>query len=303
MGTKRLHDFVKVESTEDVLREVKTILQRIAPIDDRRIVAAYDAIVGLYRGDFPGYQACNTYYHDLRHTVDTFLTLSRLIHGATRHNETFSDRQITLGLIAALFHDAGYIQEDDDKVGTGAKHTAVHVRRSMDFLSRYGAEFGLTADEIADGRMMILCTDLSVDLSAVTHPERRIELLGKMLGAGDILAQMADPLYLEKLLFLYHEFKEGMIGDYEGEVDLLRKTIGFYDIITRRLAGFAKAVDGYITAHFTERWDVHENLYTVAITNHKNYLLKILDQKDTDPREFLRRSGIVDKVREKYGAE
>ena len=82
---------------------------------------------------------------------------------------------------------------------------------------------------------MILCTDLSADISAIDFSSDAIGLLGKMLGTVDLLAQMADRTYLEKLLFLYHEFSEARVGDYKDEIDLLRKTVIFYDFIDRRL--------------------------------------------------------------------
>jgi len=71
----------------------------------------------------------------LRHTTDTFLAMARMIHGATLEGETFSERHINLGLIAALLHDSGYIQSESDLQGTGAKYTASHVQRSIDFLN------------------------------------------------------------------------------------------------------------------------------------------------------------------------
>ena len=148
---------------------------------------------------------------------------------------------------------------------------------------------------------MILCTDLAVDITAVEFPSVHYELLGKMLGAADLLAQMADRAYLEKLLFLYHEFREAQMGGYKSEVDLLRKTIGFYDYIAKRLKTTLDATDQYMKAHFVARWNVHEDPYQISIENQKNYLQKIMALQDSDPRKFLKHEGIVNRVREKYG--
>jgi len=196
--------------------------------------------------------------------------------------------------------DAGYIQKDRDTEGTGAKYTVLHVQRSMDFLERHGAEFGLSHEEIAEGRVMILCTDLAVDISAIEFPSSEVELLGKMLGTTDLLAQMADRTYLEKLLFLYHEFREARVGDYESEVDLLRKTVGFYDFMAHRLEKTLDAADRFMASHFAARWNIHQNLYHKAIEKQKNYLIKILEIQDADPRRFLKRNSIVEQVHEKY---
>ena len=290
MHKTKLYDLVRTDSAEAVLEEVLLILKRISPdFDDAPVIHAYITTIGLYEGIYPDYQACNTEFHDLRHSVETFLAMARLIHGATLDGKVFSHEQITLGLTASILHDAGYIQEDSDMEGTGAKHTGTHVQRSMDFLLHYGKEQGFSEESVATGRTMILCTDLSVDFRTIVFPSTEIELLGKMLGAADLLAQMADRTYLEKLLFLYHEFSEAKIGAYESEVDLLKKTVAFYDFITHRLETTLDASDRFMASHFAARWNIPQNLYHESILRQKNYLTQIL-QKSSDPRKHLRRN-------------
>ena len=291
-----------MESPEAVLQEAIVILDLISPdFDAVPVDSAFKATVNLFNGKYPGYRACNTEYHNLHHTIDTFLAMARLIHGAVLDGETFTGRQILLGLVTALLHDAGYIQEEHDTEGTGSKYTASHVQRSMDFLERHGSELGLSYEEIVEGRAIILCTDLAVDISTIGFASAKGELLGKMLGTADILAQMADRIYLEKLMFLYHEFKEAGIGDYESEVDLLRKTLAFYDFIAWRLKTTLDAIDRFMSSHFTLRWSIKENLYHVAIEKQKKHLRKIMEIPNSDPRNHLKRDGIVDKIRKGCG--
>lgn len=305
MKIKKLSDYVRMDSSEAVLYEVQVILDLIstgfntAPVD-----AAFKSTVNLYMGDYPGYRACNTKYHDLRHITDTFLAMARLIHGAVAGGEDFTDRQIVLGLIAALFHDAGYIQEEHDREGTGAKYTTNHVQLSMNFLERHGAELGLSNEEVTAGRAMIFCTDIAVDISTIiAFPSARIELLGKMLGTADLLAQMADRTYLEKLLFLYDEFRKAGIGGYESHIDLLRKTVRFYDFTVQRLETVLDGTDRFMISHFARRWNINANLYHEAIEKQKNYLKQILKAQDSDPRDHLKRGGIVDNIHDKYKEE
>ena len=80
------------------------------------------------------------------------------------------------------------------------------------------------------GRTIILCTDLDVDIADLSFASYQIELLGKMLGAADLMAQLADPRYLEKLQFLYREFRESGMGNYESELDIFQNAVFFYDI-------------------------------------------------------------------------
>ncbi len=302
VGNIQLAQLVNMNSPEEVLKEGLYILHRISPeFDTDPVASAFHKMLNLYQGKWPAYKPCNTDFHDLRHITDTFLAMARLIHGAVIDNQVFSERRITVALIATLLHDAGYIQKNNDMEGTGAKFTAFHVQRSMDFLERHAAEFGLSLQEITEGRAMILCTDLAVDISEIEFPSREVELLGKMLGTTDLLAQMADRTYLEKLLFLYHEFREAKVGDYESELDLLKKTVGFYDFISHRFEIILDATDRFMKSHFVSRWDIPRNLYQEAILRQKNYLEQILKAQDSDPRSLLKRHGIVERVREKYG--
>ena len=300
-NSKDISKILAVGSSEDILSEVLTILKRISSdFNTEPIADIFDATRRLYGGDFAGYRACNTGYHDFRHAIEAFLAMSRLIHGAVLDNQSFSERQIITALIAAILHDVGYIQEESDTRGTGAKHKADHEQRSMDFLSRHGLKFGLSPEEIAAGRTIILCTDMDTDIATIAFPSLQIELLGKLLGTADLMAQLAERGYLEKLLYLYYECREAGVGDYESEVDILRKAVNFYDVFEARLKTDLGGVDRLMQLHFASKWGINKDLYREAINKQKDYLLKILNIPDADPRDYLKQGGIVKKVRETY---
>ncbi|MBW1775180.1 MAG: hypothetical protein JRJ82_20195 [Deltaproteobacteria bacterium] len=302
MDYAKLSDLVDIHSPEGVLKEVQEILHLISPeFDLVPVNSAFNTVVSLFRGEHPGYQACNTLYHDLRHTTDAFLAMSRLIHGAMLNGNHFSELNIITGLVASLFHDVGYILEEHDTEGTGAKYTADHEQISAEFFERHGLENGLPEEEILGGKIMILCTDLKTDIATIDFPGADVELLGRMINAADLLGQMADRTYLEKLLFLYHEFKEGQVGDYEGEVDILRKTPGFYNFIQDRMEKVSALLDRFMVSHFTARWMLGTNLYTEAIQRQLEFLKNILALSNSDPRDHLKRDDIVRKVRVMYG--
>lgn len=302
MDHPKLSDLVQIESPEAVLEEVRLILTLISSdFDARPVVTAFHRIVRVFQGKHPGYKACNTPYHDLRHTTDAFLAMSRLIHGAELEGENLTPGRMGLGLIATLFHDVGYIQEKKDGKGTGAKYTAEHVLRSADFFERYGREKGLTGEDISAGRAMILCTDMNMEIDALQFPDAQVELLAGLVHGADLLAQMADRHYLEKLLFLYHEFREGGVGDYQSESDLLRRSLGFYDVVDERFGALCQRFSRYMISHFLSRWNLPRNLYREAINRQKNYLSKILAIQDGDLLAHLRRGGIVQRVQSLYG--
>jgi len=278
MNHIQLSSFVNMHSPNAVFKEIRSILNLASPeFDMESVEAAFNTTIELYNGNYPGYRACNTEYHDLRHVTDVLLGMTRLIHGALLDNRKIADKYIAISLIAALLHDAGYIQEEWDTEGTGAKYTAIHVKRSADFLESYGSENGLSDEEIDMGRSMIFCTDVALDFSTIKFPSKKAEFLGKMLCAADMLAQMADRTYLEKLLFLYHEFRECGLGGFKSEEDILRKTIGFYEFVDQRIKENFIENDRFMILHFASRWDIHRNLYHESIESQKNYLKQVLD--------------------------
>lgn len=298
---KQLAQLIDAGSPAAVLSEVQLILRLIEPgFNTQPVTRAFQTAVDLYQGRFPGYRACNTLYHDLGHITDVFLAMARLIHGAVLDGYVFDGRSLSLALISTLFHDAGLIQTDDDTEGTGAKYLADHDQRSLEFLKAYGQGNGWDDMEIAAACFLISCTDLRNEVASISFESLQIEQLGRLLAAADLIAQMADRLYLEKLLYLYHEFKEGNIGDYIGELDLLHKTVDFFDFVETRLASIQAVVDRYAHLHFNARWRIDANLYGHAMNRQKQYLQHILQQPG-DPRDHLRRQDIVQNVRKIYG--
>ena len=301
---QRPYDFLEIDHPEAVLKEVQTILRLIFPSPDTTLVnAAFEMITRVFNGEHPAYRACNTHYHDLRHTTDAFLAMARLIHGAFIHGESMGERTVATALIAALFHDTGYIQQKHDTRGTGAKYSLSHVNRSMEFLKRHGPELSLSGEEVAEASAMISCTDISKEIPASQFPSPIVEMLCRILNAADLVAQMADRTYLEKLLFLYHEYKEGHVGNYVSEVDLLKKTMGFYEYIEKRLEPISEKVNQFMVSHFNSRWGIPRNLYALAIQEQKDFLHKILSIPGADPRDYLHRYGIIERVRAIYGPE
>jgi hypothetical protein len=294
---QKLADLVDMDSPDAVLDEVLFIMALIDPrMDPSQLSNAFSFMVSLYQGRWPAEQACNTHFHDLRHITDTTLAMARLIHGAFISGHRMNQRQIFTGLVAAMAHDAGYIQDKMDGIGTGAKFTTIHVRRSMDFIEKYGRRYGLNSEEIPACRLMIQCTDLDIQVDTIRFCSKTDELLGKILGCADLIGQMADRIYLEKLFYLYREFKEGQVRGYRDEMDLLAKTLAFFPLVADRIENQLDKLDQLAAVHFKSRWNIPLNLYDVAINRQKEYLEKILARPEQDPARFLRRKNIVHNI-------
>jgi len=290
------HELFPVNSPQIVFKEVLEILNLISQnVEIQQIRRVFSLVESLYQGTYPGYKACSTGYHDYRHALDTLLAMSRLIHGAWVDGVSFSERHIYLGIVSAILHDAGYIQDGSDRKGTGAKYTVGHEQRGMEFLSRHGAEFGLSSEEIAQGRILIFCTDLDVDISAVPFKSPQIELMGRMLSSADLMAQLADRFYLKKLLFLYKEHTEAGFGDHQSELSFLHEAVEFYDIFEQRLKATLSKANHFMLLHFATKWNIGKNLYRYMIDKQKHNLLNLL-KTSTDPVKDLRNDRMFYKI-------
>jgi hypothetical protein len=285
-----LADLLEVQTTDAVLNEILSIFTSAAPrIDLSTIVHAYRTLEDLYGGAFPGYRSCNTGYHDLNHAVHTFLAMARLIQGATAAAEKMTDREILLALIAAAFHDAGYIQALEDRKGTGAKYKTGHEQRSIDWLDRHAAVLGLTPNDVRSVACLIRCTDMSTNIGEVPFTHGSKELLGRMLAGADLLAQLSEPVYLEKLLLLHKENLESGERRYGNEIDTLRKADEFYEFFKRHLAQTLPQAERFLMLHFETRWNIRDNLYREAITRQHAYLSTVLQASEESILTRLRR--------------
>jgi hypothetical protein len=216
----------------------------------------------------------------------------RLLHGAILagyDNLTLTPRDIHLGLISALMHDTGYIQRAGEREGTGAKYTKVHVQRSIDFLREYFSRQDLDPVEADLCATNLRCTGLDVRLKDLTFANPTHLLIGNILGTADLIGQMADRNYLEKLTYLFHEFKEAGIPGYANELDLLSKSGDFLALTKQRFRHELGNVAPLVRHHFRVRWGIDRDLYMAAIENNIQYLADLLRTHPADYQTHLRR--------------
>lgn len=265
----RLHELTDIRSTSETFAEIKKILLLIDPsFDSLFIENVYNDIIRLFNGNYPGYRASNTKYHDLEHTCAVTLATARLMHGIHVQNQTFSSRVIQLGLIGALFHDTGLIQTVEENDGTGAQYTIGHEDRSIALMERYLSDKGFSAEDILDCSHIIMCTKLSLPLNEIPFRSEETKTMGKVLGSADLIAQMADRNYLKKLPLLFLEFKEAGMAGFETPLELFENTGEFYHSVARtRLAEELGNVSAAARYHFKNRWGIDRDLYAESIKN------------------------------------
>ncbi|MDO8805148.1 MAG: hypothetical protein Q7R35_12010 [Elusimicrobiota bacterium] len=282
---------VDMFSPAAVLEEVKNIFINSYPVGRfetfRKVFADF---MRLYDGKYPGFHACNTHYHDKMHSTDALLAMARLIDGHNSAHKKIPVRLAKLGLIAAIFHDAGFIKSVHDLKGTGAKYTLTHVDRSIHFVKVYFRKNGFTAKEARAVANMILCTEMSLPVEKIRFSGPGERKVGLMLGAADLLGQMASRCYLERLLVLYREFREAHIKGYSSELELLHKTLGFSKYIDNRLAVTLEGVDKNVRVHFRKRYRINKDFYRESMEKQLAYLKDTVLTNPDKYRAYLRRT-------------
>lgn len=292
--TGKFEDLIPMADPRSVFDEVCHIVSLSnADFDCTVLDRVFQDVVKLFRGEYPGYQKCNTWYHDLKHTTDCLLAMARLMHGASLNGLSIPERDAALGLIATLLHDTGYLQTDDDLEGTGAKYTLVHVQRSVAFMEKYFTYAEFSSRDLDYCRCCVNCTGLEMRIGEIRFESAHHQVVGRMLGTADLLGQMADRTYLERLAFLYWEFREAKVPGFESELDLLKKTPAFWEFTQQRLVAELGNVDRYLQDHFRMRWGVDRDLYREAIEKNIAYLKFILENHEFDYHRYLRRGGFM----------
>ncbi len=294
----KLYDIVDPGQPSDVFAEVRTLIHRCDPDFDFTIfLKAFADVECLFRGEYPGYRASNTKYHDLAHTCSVVLAAARLIFGAMIEGRIISHRAIQIGLIASLFHDVGLIQTENDTKGTGAKYTVGHEERSIEFMQDHFADGPLPPEDVAVCAQCIHCTILTESPADIEFPDDEMKFMGQVTGTADIVAQMADRHYLEKLLLLFLEFQEASLPGFDSALDLLEKTKEFYNYAARkRLSEELGDIAPLMRSHFNARWNIDSDLYAESITHNIRYLDDALEACRGDVLCFLsrlRRGGIA----------
>jgi hypothetical protein len=243
-------DRVNTTKPAEVAAEVCRIYQDLYQQDtSKNLVQAFADLERLYRGEYPGFHACETDYHNIQHVLDVTLAMARLMDGCVRSTGTgtIGERLFRFGVVVALYHDCGYIRHrKDTRHQNGAEYTRVHVSRGARFLQEYLPSIGM-GDLGEAAAATIHFTGYEIPVGRIRTPAPEFRLIGNLLGSADILAQMADRCYLEKCYDrLYPEFVRGGIARMRHEdgseeivfasaADLVFKTPGFYRGATRRL--------------------------------------------------------------------
>lgn len=281
-------DTVQVSSAAAVRAAIEVLFvptwpeRSLAPLDH-----AFEYFERLFDGRVPGYFGVDTLYHDRQHTLDITLALARLIVGYERQAEPAmrlgGDRAV-VGLITGLFHDVGYLRRaEDTEFRNGAEFTRIHVSRGARFIADYLPQVGLEG-WVPVATQIVHYTGYEIPFGRIDVSDPRDAKLGHLLGTADMIAQMADRCYLEKLRDrLYPEFVLGGVAlplasnggqqvKYASGLDLLRQTPEFVaEVRSKRLDSDFGGAYRHLEVLFGG-----ENPYIEAIDQNVDYLRQIL---------------------------
>ena len=253
-----------------------------ARIERGRIALQCEALEQLFHGGFPGFQTVDTPYHDLEHTLQVALCLGRLLTAAHKNGgPIISAEAFERALVAAFFHDVGYFKILGDNTGTGAKYTAHHELRGALMAATYLPTKGWEFNRITSIQRLILATAAERAVRAINFQDSLEAFLGACLCTADLLAQMSDPRYLERLPLLYQEFEEAdLFADIplerrllNSKEDLFAKTPFFWhEALNKRLIFDCNSVYRYLELPYGSG----HNPYIQAIEAHLKVLAKSL---------------------------
>lgn len=258
-----------------VRTEVQAAYLAMFPRGDHEFVArVFGWIADCFAGRYGDYQAIDARYHDLEHTLQGTLCMARLLRcrHETGANPKFSQHLVELGIIGILLHDTGYLKHRHDTAGTGAKYTATHVLRSLEFSHQLLTAKGFSAADIRAVQNMIRCTGIDAFLESIGFESEEERIIGHALGTADLLGQMAAEDYVEKLPVLYEEFQEAARHD-RGHTDFITKFGGAHDLM-QRTPGFWR---DYVLPKLEKDFDGLYRLLNQPQPNGRNWYLEQIE--------------------------
>lgn len=287
----QLTQLININSPEAVLEEVKYNFIQFYNVKKFIFIRkVYRDFLDLYNGRYPGYKGCDIPYHDIGHTTDVFLAFSRMVDGYNISQKILPVEKVIIGLIAALFHDSGYIRKIKSNIK--AKHIHDFVSISIDFIRNYFKKNGIDEKDYKLASNMLKYTDLNIDPAEIKVRSKTGQIVGYMLGTADLIGQMSSRTYLEKLYQLYDKARESKIIQKSSVSVILQKTI---DLYRNRIKGKLEKDFGGLfelcRVHFRERYAIDRNLYNESIEKQVRYLEKILKKSPRTYSKKLKRKG------------
>ena len=273
----------------------------MAPAHDMHpIDCAFGLLEAGCEGRLDGYAALQTPYHDRVHMLEVVLCSVRLLHSLHLGGQPVDALTIDACIVGALLHDSGYLMNEEEarrSAGSGAQFTLTHVARGVVFAETRLASL-MSPELLSATGKVILTTDHRPGAVMPIYGTSAERLAAHVTATADLVGQMANREYLERLMLLYFEFREAGIDMFADVHDLLEKTDGFYRLMAARLQNELGGLAPQLVRHFERDRGVHRNYYTESIGRNLDYLATLTREDRARRFDYLKRGGIVDRALE-----
>lgn len=247
------------------------------------LAGLFSDVADLYAGRWASHEACAVTYHNFSHSLDVCLAAARMLSGwnKAQQAQALEAKYFQLGMAAGLFHDAGYIKNKGDHAGAGGKFTLVHVERGMEIARAYLSKKQWPPEEVDAVCRIISITDYGKlpDLDPL-FTDLRLKAMAQMVATADLVAQMADTDYVQRIDDLFAEFKE--VYKFEKRAALVKKgtkvyktvqeikdgTIDFYEQFVVPTLGKLGRMDRYLTNFFGDGRNPYQENIAANLSGH-----------------------------------
>lgn len=165
---------------------------------------------------------CDCPYHDANHTILVTDVGQTILRGRLVSQGDVSPHEWVHAVVAMLFHDIGYLRgllKDDREGSYIADESGNRVTPPEGATDAYMMPYHVTRgcifihERFASDPLIDVATVASyIEMTRFPVPEdkhyQRIDSFAGLVRASDLIGQMGDPLYVQKLARLYVEFCE-----------------------------------------------------------------------------------------------
>lgn len=209
---------------------------------------------------------CDCPYHDLEHTLLVTDAGQTILRGRLISQGDVSPHEWLHAVVALLFHDIGYLRgllRDDSAdgyiVGPSGERVTPPVGATDAFMMPYHVSRScmFVQERFAGDRTIDVETVCSfIEMTRFPVPDdahyQRLDTFAALVRAADLIGQMGDPLYPQKLSRLYMEFAETGEAERLGYANAAELREGFpeffydqvYPYITEGLRFLRKTQEG-----------------------------------------------------------
>lgn len=184
-------------------------------------------------------------YHDVEHTCLVTLCGQEIFCGKKVKEGNLNSKDWLHFTISLLFHDIGYVKNillNDEQ-----NHQVINELGERITIDSGQTDASLTPYHVERGKMYInqrswpeyINKQILMDLISFTQfpqpdrsepngeEEEKLFSLANLVGSADLIGQLADPMYDEKIPRLFYEFKESGISDKMGYKSSQDLRVGF----------------------------------------------------------------------------